>query len=194
MTMIPQGWSRGVLAMALGLTAPGAMAGDMPVMAFDQAVSWWQAPRPLPVPAAPADAAPGCVQLAFRIARDGRTQDPAVLGWWSASGDARARHADRDRFARLAAAALATWRFTPLRKDAPALVTAYTFAFDAGGNAADVRARCDVGDVVVAIARAQRRLGDRGGLWQGRMDRKQVSDPATIGRDRHGWFDGQMDE
>ena len=189
------------VALAAGLAwIGGATAGDVRVLDADAASGFWQPDGKLAPPPFPAgEDGRACVHLAFRITPAGTTSDVVVLKRWMEPGarDAKGRGDPRlDRFAQYAAAAVSTWRFKRVG-DARAreVVTSTNLAFDArrSGDPAAIRAHCAIADLSRFITLAQRRVADRGGLMQGRFDRKQVSDPPMIPvMNKHDWFDGPI--
>jgi hypothetical protein len=196
--MVPD--RRSLLLMLLLSAAPLAVAGaDFGVV--DEAVaSQWPLTGPRMLPPYPAELAgraePACVALGYRVDRQGRTSAYAVLRAWTAAAGSEADTRHRLKlFARNSAAAVAHWRFAPPARrhgDWP-VYTMATFAYlPSGGAVQDVRRHCGIADFPAFIARARQRLGERGSLMLGRMDRKQQTDPAMIPYDKHDWFDGMF--
>jgi hypothetical protein len=138
------------------------------------------------------DAGPACVHLGFRIDGRGHTSDFALVRRWSAGGnDAEARRR-LDEFSRHAAAAVATWRFAPLRGRPRVVYTSANLGFANGADPTATTSHCEVEDFRRFVANAQRAMGQRGSLMEARMDTKRQADPAIIPYDKHDWFDGPL--
>ena len=181
--------------IALALGAGLAHAGqDVMVLAPADAARFWQPAGPQAAPpwpsGVPAAAGPSCVHIGFRIDARGRTGDFTIVRRWSGDGggtDARRR---LDEFSRHAAAAVSTWRFTPVTSRARPVYTAANLGFSPAGDAQSATGPCAVEDFARFFTEAQRAVGERGSLMQKRMDVKRQSDPVQIPYDKHDWFDG----
>ena len=182
--------------LAALLSAAPAWAGELRVIDPSLVSEHWRlsgAPAAAPYPAQAQGSA--CVQLGFRIDRQGRVADPILLRAWSERPDPDNRQ--RDLFARHAVAALSQWRFEaadPQRRRSPDVFTSAGFLFvPAGGASAQaVREHCEIADLPRFVAEAQRRAGQRGSLLLSRMDAKREYDPVLIPFQKHDWFDGSI--
>lgn len=120
----------------------------------DELAFYWKAGgTPMPVPY-PADLASrgvtGCVTLAFMIEPDGTTSGFRTLDGAASSRSPIAKRQAIEAFAQAAAAAVSTWRFTPVEQ-AQMTTTATTVEFDGQGASAAAQ-QCATGDVGRALS------------------------------------------
>ena len=112
-----------------------------------------------------------CIAVGYRIDKQGKTTDFAVLRQWSSAGENEPVDGYWSAFAQSGADALSQWRFAPRPGVSPVLptYTVATLAFNAGGDdAAVLRGNCAVQDLAAEIqqhksrrymtSRAQREL------------------------------------
>ncbi|GAB6195555.1 energy transducer TonB [Lysobacter xanthus] len=143
------------------LVATQAVAGepatDAPrVAAPAELASYWtpvSVPTPVPYPAdLAARGVTGCVTLAYVIEPDGSTSGFRTLDAAASSRSPLAKRQAIEAFAQASAAAVSTWRFTPVA-DAARTLTATTVEFDGKGSAAG--RQCQAGDVARALGKGK---------------------------------------
>ncbi|MFT3805689.1 hypothetical protein [Arenimonas sp.] len=173
------------------LLAGAAGAADVDILPTGEALQRWQPIGKLAAPPAPpGDAVDTCVNLGFLVDRNGATSSFALLRGWSADTGRL------DEYMRHSAAAVQSWRFQAADsngKRRPVYTHAsFVFLADAGGDAAAVRARCDVGDLRSYVEQAYGRNYRRGNLGKGQLEHNRQQYPWQIpdGCTRHaGWCD-----
>ena len=167
-----------VAALMVG-TAPAYGLSDQDIRVVDEGgiAAWWMLAEGSVI------TAPGypeavvakrndvCVALGYVIQSDGTTADHVVVKRWS---DAPSEgEVAWDEFGRAASLALSQWRFSPK----PGVIarptfTVATFIFSgAGMPAPDLRARCDVEDVMTAVVAARHDAYERGSINREWLDR-----------------------
>ncbi len=135
----------------------------------------------LAAPGYPADfAARGdnvCLAMGYRIRPDGSTGEFVMLRGWSSSGGEKEPVAGFwDAFSQASAAALAQWKFKPRAEIATArpvdTVATMTFMGSKAEDAAGLRGRCAVPDLVALLEQAKLKRAERGDLNRSQIDQK----------------------
>jgi hypothetical protein len=107
----------------------------------------------------------GCLTLAYIIEPDGSTSSFRTLDAAASNRSPLAKRQAIEAFAKAAAAAVATWRFTPVDEPRRTL-TATTVEFDGKDSAA--AQQCEAGDVARALAKGRAWDGILQDLFQSR--------------------------
>jgi len=141
-----------VLAVGLTGAAQAEESSTAPRMVGpDELPTYWtvaaQAPVPYPADLASRDVT-GCVTLAYMIEPDGRTSEFRTLDAAASSRSPLAKRQAIEAFAKAAAAAASTWRYTAVG-EARRTLTAAVVEFGAEGSAA--AEQCGNGDVARAL-------------------------------------------
>ena len=190
-----------LLVLLAGLApSPRSGASGLEIVSEEDATRQWQRSNRVPPPAWPAvDAglASACINLAFRIERDGATSGPMLLQAWAPGVPDTPEGQQRlAPFAQSAALTLSGWKFQPTaqnRRERPLITNVvFVFARSAGTHLGELRGKCLVGDLRDFLYRKADAGYRRGNLNKGLLDRQRVEFPPTIpeGCVRHpGWCD-----
>jgi hypothetical protein len=184
-----------VLAAALPVGA-----SRLEIASEEDGARQWQRSNRVPPPAWPeqdagVDAA--CVNLGFRIERDGRTSGPMLLSAWAPEVPSTPEGQHRlAAFAQSAALTMSDWKYEPTaenRRERPLITNVvFVFAREAGTDLAGLRRNCLVGDLRDFLYRKAEEGYRRGNLNKGLIERRREEFPRAIpdGCTRHpGWCD-----
>jgi len=117
-----------------------------------------------------------CVAMGYRINPDGTTGEYTMLkGWSSSGGDKEPEEGFWAAYSQAAAGALSQWRFKPRPEvgtpRAVDTVATMTFMGKQPQDAADLRSRCQVADIIALLEQARRERADRSDINRHQIDR-----------------------